>query len=68
MANLVVIYGKPADAEAFDAYYFGHHVPLDKTIPGVRSYTVSKGTVATPAGPAEHHRSKTISRSREQHR
>ena len=55
MANLVVIYGKPTDAEAFDAYYFASHVPLAKTIPGVRSYTVSKGAVATPAGAADHH-------------
>ena len=55
MANLVVIYGKPPDPTAFDAYYFGRHVPLAKTIPGLRSYTVSRGPVATPAGPAEAH-------------
>ncbi|HTE37197.1 MAG TPA: EthD family reductase, partial [Reyranella sp.] len=41
MAKLVVMYSKPADAAAFDAYYFGKHVPLAKTIPGLRSYEVN---------------------------
>jgi len=55
MANLVVIYGKPADPAGFDAHYRNIHIPLAKTIPGVRGYTVSRGPVATPAGPAEAH-------------
>jgi uncharacterized protein (TIGR02118 family) len=36
MATLVVLYNKPADTAAFDAHYFGKHVPLAKTIPGLR--------------------------------
>lgn len=55
MASLVVIYGKPADPAAFDAYYRDVHIPLAKKIPGIRSYTVSRGPVATPAGPAAAH-------------
>lgn len=55
MASLVVIYGKPADPAAFDAYYHEHHVPLAKAMPGLRSYTVSRGAVMTPAGPADAH-------------
>lgn len=55
MAQLMVIYGRPADPAAFDAYYRDVHVPLAKTIPGVRSYIVSDGPVATPAGPADAH-------------
>ena len=55
MANLVVIYGKPADPDAFDAYYRDHHIPLAKKIPGIRSYTVSRGGVGTPVGPAAAH-------------
>ncbi|MBL8384573.1 MAG: EthD family reductase [Burkholderiales bacterium] len=55
MAKLVVMYNKPADAAAFDAHYFNRHVPLAKTIPGLRAYEVNAGPVATPAGPAPYH-------------
>lgn len=55
MATLVVLYNKPADAAAFDSYYFDKHVPLAKTVPGLRRYEVSQGTVGTPAGPSPYH-------------
>jgi uncharacterized protein (TIGR02118 family) len=55
MAKLVVMYKKPADAAAFDAYYFGKHVPLAKTIPGLRAYEVSAGQIGTPQGPSSLH-------------
>ena len=55
MAKLVVQYKKPADAAAFDAYYFGTHVPLAKTIPGLRSYEVNVGPIGTPQGPSSLH-------------
>ena len=55
MARLLVMYSKPADAAAFDAYYFKKHVPLAKTIPGLRSYEVNAGPVATPEGPSPYH-------------
>lgn len=55
MARLVVMYSTPADAAAFDAYYFGKHVPLAKTIPGLRSYEVNKGAIGTPQGPSAFH-------------
>ncbi|MBK8742450.1 MAG: EthD family reductase [Betaproteobacteria bacterium] len=55
MAKLIAMYKKPADAQAFDAYYYGTHVPLAKTVPGLRSYEVSSGPVATPAGPSAYH-------------
>lgn len=55
MAKLVVLYNKPADAAAFDDYYFKKHVPLAKTIPGLRRYEVSNGAVGTPQGPAPYH-------------
>ena len=45
MAKLFAIYQQPADAAAFDAYYFNKHVPLAKTIPGLRSYEVTHGDV-----------------------
>jgi uncharacterized protein (TIGR02118 family) len=55
MAQLVVLYNIPPDPAAFDAYYFGSHVPLANKIPGVRKYSVSKGPVMTPAGPSTYH-------------
>ncbi len=50
MARLVAIYRKPADIEAFEKHYFGIHVPLAKTMPGVRKYEVSRGPVTVLAG------------------
>ena len=50
MATLLVLYKTPTDAAAFDKYYAETHIPLAKKIPGLRSYKVSKGAVASPAG------------------
>ena len=55
MAKLIALYKKPADAAAFDAYYYSTHVPLAKTLPGLRSYEVSTGSIGTPAGEAPLH-------------
>ena len=55
MAQVIALYKKPADAAAFDAYYYGTHVPLAKTLPGLRSYHVNSGPVSTPAGEAPLH-------------
>ncbi|PWV99228.1 uncharacterized protein (TIGR02118 family) [Hoeflea marina] len=55
MAGLVAIYKKPADIEAFEKHYFGTHIPLAKTMPGVRRYEVSRGPVSVLAGPADVH-------------
>ena len=55
MARMIAMYRKPADEAAFDAYYFGTHVPIAKKIPGLRSYEVNHGGVATPAGLSDFH-------------
>ncbi len=55
MAKLVVLYKRPKDSKAFDAYYFTTHVPIAKKIPGLRRYDVSRGPVVTPAGPSDLH-------------
>jgi uncharacterized protein (TIGR02118 family) len=55
MASLVVMYGTPGDPAAFDAYYREKHIPLAKTIPGLRRYEISRGPVMTPAGPSKVH-------------
>ena len=50
MANLYAIYQQPADAAAFDDYYFNKHLPLAKTIPGLRGYEVTHGDVMGMGG------------------
>jgi len=55
MACVMAVYKTPRDPAAFDKYYFEKHVPIAKNIPGLRKYEVSKGPVATPAGPSGLH-------------
>ncbi len=50
MAKLYAIYQQPKDPAAFDRYYRDTHVPLAKTIPGLRSYEVTRGDVMGMAG------------------
>ena len=52
MARLIAMYKTPADRAAFDSHYFGSHVPLAKSIPGLRKYEVNAGPVLGMAGPA----------------
>ena len=55
MAMLVALYKKPADAAAFDAYYYSTHVPKAKKVPGLRRYDVSSGPVASAASESPYH-------------
>ena len=55
MARILVMYKTPRDLAAFDKHYAEKHIPLAKKIRGVRKYEVSKGPVATPAGPSGYH-------------
>jgi len=55
MAHVLALYKKPADPAVFDAYYHDKHVPLAKTLPGLRGYEISHGPIATPAGEAPLH-------------
>ncbi len=55
MAKLLAIYKTPGDAAKFDAYYYSTHVPLAKTIKGLRSYEVSTGAVGLPVDPGQVH-------------
>ena len=50
MAKLFAIYQQPQDEAAFDSYYFKTHVPLAKTIPGLISYEVTRGSVMGMGG------------------
>lgn len=42
-ASILALYKEPSDPKAFDTYYTNHHIPLAKTLPGLQSYTFSKG-------------------------
>jgi uncharacterized protein (TIGR02118 family) len=55
MAQLVVLYKKPADAKAFDTHYATTHIPLAKKVPGLRHYHVSTGPVGSPQGESPYH-------------
>jgi len=49
-AQVLVLYNEPLDPKAFEAYYFGTHVPLAKQLPGLRKYTVNRGGLSVPGG------------------
>jgi uncharacterized protein (TIGR02118 family) len=53
VARMVVIYRTPKDPGAFDAHYYGVHVPLAKRLPGLQKYEVSRRPILTPAGDPE---------------
>lgn len=55
MARLIVLYRKPGDAAAFDRHYADTHIPLAKTIPGLRQFEISDGPVSTPQGESPYH-------------
>ena len=55
MAKLLALYKHPQDSAHFDAHYYGTHVPLAKTIGGLRKFEVSAGPVATPQGTSQYH-------------
>lgn len=55
MAHVVVMYKTPKNAAAFDKYYAETHIPIAKKMPGLRKFEVSRGPVATPAGPSAFH-------------
>ncbi|MDE3079045.1 MAG: EthD family reductase [Paracoccaceae bacterium] len=55
MARLVAMYKHPKDTAAFDAYYMSKHLPLAKTIPGLKGYDISTGPVLTPEGQSPYH-------------
>ena len=52
MAKVIALYKKPADPAAFDSHYWSTHMPLAKTMPGLRRYEVSTGPIGNPTGEA----------------
>ena len=50
MAMIVAMYKTPKDPAEFDRYYFGTHVTLAKTVPGLKGYRVTRGPIMAMAG------------------
>lgn len=46
-AQVLALYNMPTDPTAFEQYYRGTHVPLAKRMPGLRSYVINKGPLAS---------------------
>lgn len=49
MARMLVVYRHPKDPVAFERHYFQTHIPLAKTLPGLRKYEVSRGPLRGPS-------------------
>jgi uncharacterized protein (TIGR02118 family) len=53
MARMLVIYEAPKDKDAFLKHYFDVHIPLAKTLPGIRKYVVSQNSIISAMGDTE---------------
>lgn len=51
MIRLTVLYGHPDDPAEFDRYYHEVHVPLAKTMVGLKGWTIGKCQSAVPGDP-----------------
>ena len=49
MVKLVVLYGPPVDADAFERHYADTHTELATAVPGLRRFEAARG-IATPDG------------------
>jgi len=61
MARVYALYRAPTDAAAFERYYFDKHVPLAKTIPGLRNYEVTRRPLAALGGASPYYMIATLS-------
>jgi uncharacterized protein (TIGR02118 family) len=51
MYRLTVLYGHPQDPAAFDRYYREVHIPLARTMKGLKGWTIGKCESAVPGQP-----------------
>ena len=49
-ARFIALYETPADPAAFDRHYDAVHIPLVRSLPGLRSYTIGRDMVAVRGG------------------
>ncbi|MEP6943982.1 MAG: EthD family reductase [Betaproteobacteria bacterium] len=61
MAKVYALYRAPTDAAAFERYYFDKHIPLAKTIPGLRNYEITRRPLAAMAGASPYYMIATLS-------
>ena len=54
MVKLTVLFGHPADREAFEAYYANLHLPLVEKIPNVRRFESGRVRAADGGEPPFH--------------
>ncbi len=57
MAKLQIMDHQPADPAAFDAYYFGTHIPIFAQAPGIRSVTFRQGLINPLVGAVHYYES-----------
>ena len=55
MIKLTVLYDRPADVEAFEAYYLSHHVPLARKVPGIQDVEVTLFQPGPDGAPPKYH-------------
>jgi uncharacterized protein (TIGR02118 family) len=48
MTRLTVLYGHPDDPAAFDRYYHETHIPVARTMEGLKGWTIGKCESTTP--------------------
>lgn len=48
MVRLTVLYGHPDDPDAFDRYYRETHIPIAKTMTGLKGWTIGKCESTSP--------------------
>ena len=60
-AKVIALYNAPQDSQAFDKYYYGKHVPLAKSLPGLKGYEVSSGKVTDMSGASPYYLAATLS-------
>lgn len=51
MVKLMALYRKPQDAAKFEEVYFGQHLPLARTMPGLRRLEINRVTGAPRGEP-----------------
>ena len=49
MIRLLVLYGQPKDAAAFDKYYQDTHIPIARRMKGLKKWSIGK-VLGTPDG------------------
>ncbi|MDZ4781368.1 MAG: EthD family reductase [Planctomycetia bacterium] len=51
MCRLTVLYGHPADPAEFDRYYRDVHIPIARSMRGLKGWTIGKCQSAVPGEP-----------------